>query len=228
MISGVPFCADCYFRVESETKYISWEDRTGEVSLLKRFWRTIHGVLFRPSETFRRMPLATGQGMPILFVVIISEIYVVFMALNMALQMTLMPGQRGFSRGGPAALGGGILLLILLVVSPLATILSSYVAAGLHHISLRILGVAREDFEATFRTYCYASATMVWGFIPWCGGCVIFVWWMVAMIIGYREVHRTSGGMAALAVLLPGIVLGLLFGGVFALLIGFAVWRPNG
>jgi hypothetical protein len=46
--------------------------------------------------------------------------------------------------------------------------------------------------------------------IPILGGLVALVWGVILSILGIREVHNTTTGKAALVVLIPAIVLGLL------------------
>jgi hypothetical protein len=43
----------------------------------------------------------------------------------------------------------------------------------------------------------------VLGLLPFCGGLVAIVWWLVVASIGLSVVHRISIGQAILALLLP-------------------------
>jgi hypothetical protein len=59
---------------------------------------------------------------------------------------------------------------------------------------------------ATFRVVCYASSPEVFQIVPICGGLVGGVWGFAISVVGLREVHRTTTGKAAAAVLLPGLL----------------------
>jgi hypothetical protein len=119
------------------------------------------------------------------------------------------------------ALGGSgnfaILMGVLIPVAVLIGILFSSVAV---HVSLMLAGGAREDFEATFRVICYASAPELFSAIPLIGGPVGLVWKIYLTFVGIRAVHETTTVRAAAAVLIPMVVLcGMLSMG-FALLPG--------
>jgi hypothetical protein len=100
-----------------------------------------------------------------------------------------------------------------------------FIASGIYHVMLLILGGARHGFEATFRVACFAEATYLFMLLPFCGNVIAPVWGIVVTIIGLAQTHQIGGGKAAAAVLLPLVILccccaGLI--GLFAGVIGAA------
>jgi len=100
----------------------------------------------------------------------------------------------------------GIGLTILAFFSPFLIIIGLFIASGILHVCLMMVKGARNGFEATFRTVAYGYSANIFLVIPFCGGLLAFVWAIVLYIIGLKEAHETTGGKAAFAVFLPGIV----------------------
>ena len=109
-----------------------------------------------------------------------------------------------------AAFGMGVMGIwavgyILLI--PVLVILGMFIASGIIHLCLMIVGGARKSFETTFRVVCFSSgSTSLLSMIPFCGGMISAVWNIVVEIIGLARSHEIDTGKAALAVLLPIIV----------------------
>ena len=98
---------------------------------------------------------------------------------------------------------GGLGTVAQLVTGPVWIVIGVFVAAGILHLLLMVVGAAPRDFEATFRVVAYSQAVSVVGLLPFCGGFIGFVWWVVVATLGLRTVHRTSTAQALIAVLLP-------------------------
>ena len=92
---------------------------------------------------------------------------------------------------GPGVLIGTLFLGPLLVIFEVA------VWAGLVHVTLLLLGGARRGFEATARTVCFAEAANLAKIIPFCGGVIAFIFFLVLSVIGVSETHGISRGKAA-------------------------------
>jgi hypothetical protein len=82
-------------------------------------------------------------------------------------------------------------------------VIGLFIAAGVLHLMLLLLGGARRDFEATFRVVSYAQATSILFLLPFCGQVIGGVWCLVLYVVGLAEVHRIGHGRAVAAVLLP-------------------------
>jgi hypothetical protein len=103
----------------------------------------------------------------------------------------------------------------------------TFVAAGVMHLMLLLLGGARRGFEATFRVAAYAHATSLLLLVPFCGLPITLVWRVVTYVIGLAEAHQIGHGKALAAVLLPLVAVccccaGLVFAfaGALASLVG--------
>jgi hypothetical protein len=99
---------------------------------------------------------------------------------------------------------------------------------GIEHLMLRLFGATPRSYEATVRICCYSHAPMIVGLIPVCGAYVFPVWQLVLRILGFRAVHRTTGGKATAAVMVP-IVVGAVVGGILyaASLAAMMMLRPQ-
>ncbi len=94
-------------------------------------------------------------------------------------------------------------LIMTLLFGWVGVIIFLFVAAGLFHLVLMLLGGAQGDFEVSFRVVCYAQATELFKLLPLCGWPISMVYSLVLTIIGLSEGHGISRGKAAAAVLLP-------------------------
>ena len=101
----------------------------------------------------------------------------------------------------PGITGRNPLLFALLI--PLLLFMGLFVWGVLLHVSLFLVGGAKEDFEATFRIVCYTSGPELLGVIPVVGGIASLVWKVYITIAGIREVHGISNARAVTALVLP-------------------------
>jgi hypothetical protein len=189
---------------------------------LGRFVDTARGVLTDPRGTFAAMRRTGGLASPLAFAIIgvLVGSFATLVYQTVGAGASLLPILGGRTPGVGS-------VIATLVITPVIATLSLFVFAGLFHAVLLLLNGAKQPFEATFRTYAYASgATAVLGIIPVCGGIVGAVWGIVATIIGLAKAHDTTTGTAAVAVLVPvticcGTAL-LIFGASMLALAGLA------
>ena len=209
MIDGEAYCASCYYKVESESKYILWEDNDPLISGWSKYWGTIKLSFQQPKEMFQRMPTTGGFGRPLLFAMIsfISGFFVLF-----GFQFLLLGG--GFLFTGIRHIHSGkfvgilvVIILAMLLVFPLMVTIGLYIGSGIYHLCLRIVGGGKEGYEATFRVLCYSSAPYVLLMIPFCGAYVAGIWQLILQIIGARETHKMSGGSVVLAYFMPTLAI---------------------
>ena len=64
---------------------------------------------------------------------------------------------------------------------------------------------------------CYSEATSILMLLPFCGGFVAGVWWLVAAILGLGEAHGVPRTISAIAVLAPILILCCCCGGLLAI-----------
>jgi hypothetical protein len=93
------------------------------------------------------------------------------------------------------------------LVSPIFAVIFLYLNAAVTHGFALLFGQARRGFAATFAACAYACAPLVLNVIPGCGGLIALVWLVVLTGVGLKEMHRSSPGGAAAAVLAPYAVL---------------------
>ena len=174
------------------------------------FVETTQGVLLRPSEFFKAMPVTGGIGGPLLYAVIVGYLGLVASTLYGAVFSSIFGATFGRFGGQRAEfermfhfLAGWGGVLVQLVTGPVSIVIGAFVIAGILHVLLMVVGAAPRDFEATFRVVAYSFAVSVLDLLPFCGRPIGFVWWVAVVTLGFVAVHRTSVPQALGAVLLP-------------------------
>jgi len=94
-----------------------------------------------------------------------------------------------------------------MVIAPLLSLISIYLAAGITHLVLRLFKGAGRGFDATLTVVAYASGLYLVMAVPQCGAIIALVWYLAVLIIGLGEAHRCGPGKAALAVFAPAVLL---------------------
>lgn len=170
-----------------------------------RFTRTVVAVLTQPVAFFRSIARRGDFMNPAVFAVICALISAL---LSGILSLILAPLFAGPGDTGEALAGGVGGFLINLILTPIFTVITLLIWAGILHLLVRFLvSPQNAGFEATFRVSSYASVIQLISWIPILGGLVALVWGAVLSILGIREVHATTTGKAALVVLIAVAVL---------------------
>lgn len=184
---------------------LPWEHRE-QLGFFKAFFDTVIMVLTKPGEAFALMKKEGDLMGPMLFALIGG---CAGMIVSVLLQVVLQ--SVGFMAGqehavfGMGALGLWAIGYILLI--PVFVIVGMFIASGILHLCLMIVGGAKKPFETTFRVVCFSfGSTSLLNMIPFCGGMIAAVWNIVLEIIGVARAHEIDTGKAAIAVLLPIIV----------------------
>lgn len=200
-----------------------WEKRD-ELGFFNALINTVKGVLMSPSETFSDMRREGGLSSPLLFY---SVLAIVAGLVSIGYQAVIEIGMSAAGAGqelaqNPAAamLGTGVGLGVAAILIPVFAIIGVFIASGINHLMLMLVGAKPRDFETTFRVCAYGyGAANVLQLIPMCGGLISGIWGLVIVIIGLARAHETTTGRAALAVLLPAILCaGIAVIGIFAAL----------
>jgi hypothetical protein len=192
-----------------------WPPAPGE-SAITAWGRTWRGAALEPSRFFAALPTHASLGAAVLYYLTIG-IPVAGAALFWSMLRDALGMERSARMGALDALGPWAPLIEFLL-SPILLLVSLFLAAGVTHLMLKILGAASRDYGTTTRVYAFAYSPQILGVIPWVGTFVGFVWMIVVSIIGLREAHNTSTARAAAAVLVPLAIL-FMFGVFMALLI---------
>ena len=87
---------------------------------------------------------------------------------------------------------------------------SIFILSFIAHICLLMIREGKNGFEGTFRVIAFSQVTQILGIIPFLGGFVAFVWGIVILIIGLKELHETEYLKVIFALLIPFIFIFLL------------------
>ncbi len=176
-------------------------------------------VILRPSDFYRSMPKTGGYADPLTFAAISFIIYGLLTALLAGVfgRGMYMGGMYGGTYGGMYGNVGefGLFaILMTLIITPIAGIISLFIEAAILYIIYKILG-GEGSYEGTVRFVSYATAVMVVSWIPivgWIAG----IYGIYLYIVGGMYVHDVSMGKSAVAVLLPMILVLILVALVMA------------
>jgi len=184
---------------------LPWELRE-QLGFFKAYFDTVVLVLTKPAEAFAMMKKEGDLMGPMLFALIGGCAgIIVSVLLNVGLQSIGFMADRQSAAFGMGVMGIWAVGYILL--SPVLIIVGMFIASGILHLCLMIVGGARRPFETTFRVVCFSSgSTSLLSMIPFCGGLIAMVWNIVLECIGLARAHEIDTGKAVLAVLLPIIV----------------------
>jgi hypothetical protein len=180
------------------------------------FSDTAKAVLFSPKAAFYKMKRTGGIGGPLMFCVsgilcgtLAAMLWnFLFQAIMIIPVLSSLDAEKVGVVLGSLLLGMVIGLSVGLVFAVTGAIMGAFINAGLTHVCLALVGGAEHPFETTMRVVCYTSgAAALCQVVPLCGGLINMVAYPVILIIGIYAAHETSGGKAAAAVMLPGIVL---------------------
>jgi len=182
-----------------------WENRI-ELGFFKAIWLTVKGVLLEPVETFATMKREGGLGAPLLYNVACGWAFgLLGIVCNLFSRNTLtsfFSSEIRESMEAPLELTN-IGWILLAVFFPLLIVLGAFIVSGVIHLALMLFGGARQPFRTTLRTHCYASGSVIlFQLIPFCGGFITLIWYIVAMCIGLAKAHETPTGRSVGAVLL--------------------------
>ncbi len=203
---------------------LPWEHRD-TLGFPKAFLETLSMVLTKPSLAFSVMRTEGGLVGPLLYAVIGAGIgVIIWFILSLGLTSLGTLGNRDDALGSMFGMtASGIVFvwrLIMIVIVP-------FVAGGIEHLALMMLGAAKKPFETSFRVAAFSLGSVgPLVLVPCCGGLAAIIWFLVANCIGLSRAHEIDTGKATLAVFLPlviccgglAVLLILFFGGIGALM----------
>ena len=181
-------------------------------------------VMQSPSDFYREMPKTGGYADPITFAAISFIIYALLTALltvlfGHAMYMGGMYGGMYDGMYGGARGFGFFAILMTVIFTPIAGIISLFIEAAILYIIYKILG-GTGSYEGTVRFICYATAVLVLSWIPFLGW-VVGIYGIYLYIVGGMYVHDVSMTRSVIAVLLPALLvflfMAIIIAGLFAL-----------
>jgi hypothetical protein len=175
-----------------------WPPREGD-SLPDAWGRTWAGASLAPRRFFTAMPASGSLGPAIL--------YYLSIGIAVAGAQLFWAMIRGPDTADDAIVTVGPWdPLVDFLMSPLYLMLSLFVAAGVVHVLLRLMGGAGGDYRRTLRVFAFAYSPQILGVIPVAGVVVGFVWMVIVAIVGVREAHDTTTARSAVAILIPLLI----------------------
>ena len=200
-------------------------DRRKELGLFKAFIETLQMVLVRPTQAFTAMKREGGLGEPLLYAVIGGSFGTAIGLLYQLGLTTFGASAFGGDSDHNTRIFGAVGILVAVVFSPVLVAMGTFLAAGVIHLCLMMVGGARQRFETTFRVVAFTIGSVnPLQVVPFCGNWISGVWGLVLYCIGLGRAHETETGRAVLAVFLPlviccggALLLVVLAGGIGAL-----------
>ena len=159
-------------------------------------------MLTSPRQTFRGIPPRNGLGLPLSFWLCGTVAGMIGAGSWRLLRMY----QVGRLDDMSAAHMFGIVAIAFALALAFVSI-GVFVAAGVVHGLLLLLGAGRRGYEATFRTLAYAHGSgAMFGLIPFIGSTIGLLWTLAVAVPGLAEMQETNTGTAAIAVLAPAVL----------------------
>jgi len=188
----------------------AWEQRA-QLGFFKAIWETVKAVLLDPNQAFATMKRDGGFGAPLGFYMLVATAGVIIsLVFNLVFQGSMLAflpkeaQQQAFPSLAAGAGFGALFIVGITVVAVLAMLVGAFVSTGILHLSLMICSGAKQPFETTFRTGCYAmGAGSALALVPLCGSSIGFLWGVVCLCMGLAKTHEINTGRAVCAVLLP-------------------------
>ncbi|MBW2206167.1 MAG: zinc-ribbon domain-containing protein [Deltaproteobacteria bacterium] len=178
----------------------AWENRAQSGSW-KAIYETVKGVLFSPTDLFGKMTFQGGAKDPLMFGILLGSLGAMFGSFWFILMLWGRILSLAEGRIDPFTMGVGFILLMVFL--PLYITIKIFITSGIMHLLLIITGAGKHRFEATLRVISYSQATQIWEVVPFVGGIVGNLWFLVVQIIGLREIHETSYWRIFVALLIP-------------------------
>jgi hypothetical protein len=190
---------------------------------VQSFVDTVRSVVLTPVDFFRGIRRQGDIANPLIFALICAVVSGVLSGIIAFVGALVSDAGVGEAFSG---LLGGVFL------SPIATAIGLFIGAAIYYLLVMFLVKPNSGFEATFRVLAYASVVQLVSWltaVPILGILIALLaglYSLFLLVVGIREVHATTTGKAALVVLIPLVVLGILaliFGVVVALLVRAAL-----
>ena len=84
----------------------------------------------------------------------------------------------------------GFMSIFLIICIPVLILIGAFIGAAIVHVCLMIVGGAKQPFETTLRTLCYANgSTHLLNIVPICGG-------MIALVASHHRGQYRPGANA--------------------------------
>lgn len=191
---------------------IPWENGN-ELPFAQRLTQTWSAVLLAPADFFRNIPVSGGVARPLSYGIIFKILGMILSAFwlqeymeSLATDIQELPAalQEIFANASENQMSSPSFFLF----APLQAVFGLFLSAGMLHVSLLLMGGARNGFEATFRVVAYSESVAIFFVLPLPYGWFVFLaFWIYLCVVGLREAHETSTAKASVAVFAPFVIL---------------------
>lgn len=185
---------------------LPWDERA-TIGTWRAWWRTATLMISQPTKTTSTANPDAPIGSSILFATL-STIAgmgptILVYAVILVPTLLLAPG-KDMPKFAPALIPVFVLFYVVFLLA--MQVGSVFVISGFDHLGLMLVGANPRSYAVTVRAYALSMGCYVIGLVPICGLYVFPIWSIVLRIIGNMNLHKTTGGKAAAAVLLPLVV----------------------
>jgi hypothetical protein len=190
-------------------------DRRAEIGIFNALWETISQSLGQPSKVFTKLPEVPTMAGPYRFYLLLA---ISTGAISLGLTMVFVKAVIALVAATPEVANDpqvvmmmarfkeislGRMLFALLVVVPL----TPFVAAGVCHALLALVGGTKRSFSTTFAVTCYVlGAVSPFQLLLCCGTLVQGIWALISLSSGFAAAHRTEAWRAAVAVTIAFLI----------------------
>ena len=197
-----------------QVRYTPWEDKA-KLGFFGSLFETWKESVFNPTSFYRKMPIKGGIGNPLLYGLILAFVGFIFQLMYEQLFAQLFDPslwypyfERVFEDNFDALRYQlqSIYTLVGIIIFPFIVIAWFFIWSGIAHLILTIFGWRKEEYEASFRLIAYSEGPSFFMIVPFIGGLISIIWQLVLVVIGVKEVHRTTIGQALIVVFLPSIL----------------------
>lgn len=159
---------------------------------------TLKSILTSPVEYFAKIKPVKDYLSLAIFIYINTFISMIF-----AMGLQLLIG----AAFDPTALMGLPMIVCMAIFGPVVAVGLTFLVGALFHLCFNFVGGSEKDFDVTMTVYGLSSAANLFGIIPFLGGLVQMVYFLIINIAGQAEAHEISGGRAFLSLMLPVLVI---------------------
>ena len=196
---------------------------TGMSSCITSVIETTKGFLIKPTETFQQHD-GTSLAKTFQYFAVLSLFYAIMFGIVEGI-LFYFNGSTMFADfallGGFVGFISWIFILFLIVFAFTSCIIGIFFSGLFQHIFVLLCG-GECGVAQTLKAVMYGSVpALALGWIPFVSFFAA-IWSLVLMIIGIRELHKLSTGVAAVVILLP-MVLAFLIIILFALFLVFVI-----
>ncbi len=180
--------------------------------ILRKFHTVTGSILSRPTRFFKvecagfSLAESLTYGVAIFILSVLAS--VTRNVLVSAMGFDAQPVLQGASWDG-LVIGLGILF-------PIIALANIFFLAGIYHLILSMLGWSTQSFSSTVKIIAFTGASGLANILPLLGGVINFLWAIVLVSIGIKELHNTSKHQAVSVAITPMFLVAcILFIGFF-------------